>query len=719
MQFTFATTLVLTSIFTHALADTYKGKIIITNPAPTAGTCQAPVWIGIHDGSFDLYNRNEPARASIERLAEDGDNGPLTQEFGKVVGSQWQATIGRGPICPGDKVEVAFTINTDGGGPYYLSYASMVLPSNDAWLGNGNPVAYELIDAQGDFNDQDILQVGADVLDAGTEVNDEIPEHTAFFGQTLSDSGDDEAGVVTSHPGFLPAGYGGILDDPKFANADFTVEGYKMLQIQVILDTPPQTYTGKIVVVNKAPQYGTCQSPPWVGIHDSSFDLYDRNAPVRESVERLAEDGNNAPLIEDFAATVGTTWQGTIGSEPICPGESVERNFVITNLPVGQSYFVSYASMVLPSNDAWVANGNPTAHEIIDVFGKSHNAYIVEDGSSVLDAGTEVNDEIPANTAFFGQTTPNTGVVEGGVVTLHEGFLPKGWGGILDNPRFANADFTVPGYKILKIHVIFNTPSNQQTITQSNKQTTNQTKRKPNKQPIKQTTKQINSPQPPTKYLATVTIENMAPIHGTCQSPTWVGIHDGTFDLYDRGVAVRQSVERLAEDGDSWPLVEEFAAAQGGVKDEIVGGSPICPGETVSLTFDIDIIPGIPLYLSYASMVLPSNDAWIANGNPRAHLVANVDGVPADLYVTVAGEEVLDAGTEVNDEIPEHTAFLGQTVPDSGVAEYGVVELHPGFRPAGNGGILDNHQFVNADFTAIGYEMMSVKVTFTKAEPVA
>jgi hypothetical protein len=71
----------------------------------------------------------------------------------------------------------------------------------------------------------------------------------------------------------------------------------------------------------------------------------------------------------------------------------------------------------------------------------------------VLDAGTEVNDEIPMNTAFFGQTMPNTGTTQNGVVMIHPGFLPPGSGGILDDPMFANANFKAIGYQVAQITV--------------------------------------------------------------------------------------------------------------------------------------------------------------------------------------------------------------------------------------------------------------------------
>jgi Ca2+-binding RTX toxin-like protein len=62
-----------------------------------------------------------------------------------------------------------------------------------------------------------------------------------------------------------------------------------------------------------------------------------------------------------------------------------------------------------------------------------------------------VNDEIPANTAFFGQMAPNTGVSENGVVELAEGFIPSG--PILSSEDFFNADFTAEGFEVARIRV--------------------------------------------------------------------------------------------------------------------------------------------------------------------------------------------------------------------------------------------------------------------------
>lgn len=61
-----------------------------------------------------------------------------------------------------------------------------------------------------------------------------------------------------------------------------------------------------------------------------------------------------------------------------------------------------------------------------------------------------------------------------------------------------------------------------------------------------------------------VTVENLSPTGGTLLTPVWVGFHDGTFDLYDRGGVASPALERLAEDGNTAPLSAAFAAGLSG-----------------------------------------------------------------------------------------------------------------------------------------------------------
>ncbi|MEO1336618.1 MAG: spondin domain-containing protein [Myxococcota bacterium] len=219
-----------------------------------------------------------------------------------------------------------------------------------------------------------------------------------------------------------------------------------------------------MTIENMAPSFGTFLTPVWVGFHEGRFDTYDGNQPASNdprpgslAMERLCEDGNNGPISEDFAALsqgLDATIAGPNG--PLAPGEVVSSAFLLDANSPDQRYF-SYASMILPSNDFCISNGNPQRHLIFDDNGQ----FVAQDffvaGSEVLDAGTEVNDEVPANTAFFGQATPDTGVDENGTIgTLGGdrpaiGFRAKGTGSVLDDPRFRMADFLLPGYPVTKI----------------------------------------------------------------------------------------------------------------------------------------------------------------------------------------------------------------------------------------------------------------------------
>jgi predicted outer membrane repeat protein len=211
-----------------------------------------------------------------------------------------------------------------------------------------------------------------------------------------------------------------------------------------------------------------------------------------------------------------------------------------------------------------------------------------------------------------------------------------------------------------------------------------------------------------------VIIENLAPENGTYLTPVWVGFHGGAFDTHDMLIPASFELERLAEDGDASYLADAFAASPGTsfqgsiISDE--GIPQIAPGETATMCFVIDGSDPMNRYFDYVSMVIPSNDAFVANDSPTDHAIFDSGGNFIGAYFTIHGDEVKDAGTEVNDEVPEHTAFFGQTEPDSGVDEFSVVHMHPGFLPPGSGGILDDPNFANADFTQPGYEVASVLI---------
>ncbi len=466
--------------------------------------------------------------------------------------------------------------------------------------------------------------------------------------------------------------------------------------------TESQLQEVTVTVTNLAPHAGTFQTPFWVGFHNG-FDTYDRGRPVSPGAESLAEDGDTALITEEFAFSEQGQIDGTLGDAPIAPGETVEHTFLI-DPSQGNANFFNYASMILPSNDTWIANGNEFAHQVFDEEGNFIPLDITVTGEQALDAGSEVNDEIPENTAFFGQQMPDTGVEQNEGVQLAEGFLPPGSGGILDDPMFANADYTAEDYEFARIQVT------AEPITDSAMEPPAEPPSEPMMEPSAEPASESPELQLPELEQVTVAITNNAPHAGTFQTPFWVGFHNG-FDTYDRGRPVSPGAESLAEDGDTTLITEEFAFSGQGQIDGTLGNAPIAPGETVYMTFNVDPSQGNANFFNYASMVLPSNDTWIANGNEFAHQVFDEEGNFMPLDITVTGEQALDAGSEVNDEIPENTAFFGQQMPDTGVEQNEGVQLAEGFLPPGSGGILDDPMFANADYTAEDYEFAQIQVT--------
>ena len=214
-----------------------------------------------------------------------------------------------------------------------------------------------------------------------------------------------------------------------------------------------QAQTLRVSVTNLAPANGTFLTPMWFGLHSGAFDIYDSGVAASPALESLAEDGSTAAISNLFTATAAGTIQGTLnGIGPIGPGASTSMDISVDG-SVAANRFFSYASMIIPSNDAFIANGNPTAFQVFDASGNFTAVDFIVLGSMVLDAGTEVNDELPANTAFFGQAAPNTGVTQNGVVGIQAGFLPAAPGNILGSSMFANADFKQANYQVARVRV--------------------------------------------------------------------------------------------------------------------------------------------------------------------------------------------------------------------------------------------------------------------------
>ena len=575
----------------------------------------------------------------------------------------------------------------------------------------------------------------------------------------------------------------------------------------------------RVTVRSKTQPLSTVQSAVWVGLQDGTADLFTVGQAASAGLERLAEDGDSEGIEGEFASLAGAgrqrTLNGVLDPTPgnLGAGEQVTHVFRVDPM-APTSRYLSYLSQIRPSNDGFVGNDSPTQHEMFDVGGSFVGTDFVVLGTSTLDAGTEVNDEISTNVAGWEQAAPNTGIDELGTIASHPGYLPPLSNGILAQPEFFFALFLLPTYEYMSVSVseepVLQTASGSASyqlsstgnslgydITVSNLSgpvtTLEVWEGAPGADGIRRLDitpgidvneggvliargavnlnnllrervlggdlyLQVGTALNPagevrgqiqvgddTTYYASlsesavatppvrgrdvrVSIYNSAPDAGTWLSPVWVGFHDGSFDIYDLGSSaaaffpLNNGLESLAEDGATASFDLDFQAANAGTIFGTIGGlgGPFEPGETASRIFRLHPEEGVSQYFSYATMLLPSNDAFMAEADPTEHMVYDPNGIFRPVEFLVSGSGVRDAGTEVNDELPANTAFFGQATPNTGTTEGGTVGVHPGFLAAGSGGILDDPMFAAADFLVPFYRPMGVllqEVAGTPAEP--
>ncbi len=183
-------------------------QISVTNLEPANGLFFTPVWFGIHDGTFDLFNPGSPSSNALEILAEDGIVSGLQADFmaaqpGRVQGvvtgpGGFGSMMGQPPVIdPGETATVVVTVPNTMTGRFF-SYASMVIPSNDAFIGTANPTARQLFDVNGNFTGPLVFDVlGGNFWDSGTEVNDGLGAAFSTNGGTST----TENGLVQLHTG--------------------------------------------------------------------------------------------------------------------------------------------------------------------------------------------------------------------------------------------------------------------------------------------------------------------------------------------------------------------------------------------------------------------------------------------------------------------------------------------------------------------------------------
>ena len=203
-----------TAVLAASAASAQNITVTIENLQPADGFSLTPVWVGVHNGTFTNFENGASADgyAGLEAIAELGDTTTRSGAFNTIATSGVDATFASGTGAPVFEPGESQTFTLDvvnGSVNRFFSFAAMVVPSNDLFVGNPG-LGAELFDAGGNFNGAMTFDLfGTSVWDAGTEVND-IASGPAFVVGQDATAGTTEGGVI--QPLFNDANAGAYLD---------------------------------------------------------------------------------------------------------------------------------------------------------------------------------------------------------------------------------------------------------------------------------------------------------------------------------------------------------------------------------------------------------------------------------------------------------------------------------------------------------------------------
>lgn len=168
-----------TALLASAPAQAVPQVVTITveNLAPASGIAFAPLHFGFHSGVFDAFDLGGVATAPIISVAEGGSGADWQPAFAAADPGAVRGTVG-GLLLAGATASLSVVV--DPALNPYFTFAAMVVPSNDFFIGNDSPTRYRVFDGDGMLLTAAIGQRASQIWDAGSEVFD--PAAAAFVG---------------------------------------------------------------------------------------------------------------------------------------------------------------------------------------------------------------------------------------------------------------------------------------------------------------------------------------------------------------------------------------------------------------------------------------------------------------------------------------------------------------------------------------------------------
>ena len=145
-------------VCTPASADTARYEVSITNI--TRGQTFTPIMLATHKPGVRLFKLGQPASSELAIIAESGNPGPLMDAL-TATGKTVEVKNSGGLLAPGATI----TMMMEGENARYISMASMLIPTNDAFLA---------LNAKRLPRGRHAVTYKVPAYDAGSEPNDEL-----------------------------------------------------------------------------------------------------------------------------------------------------------------------------------------------------------------------------------------------------------------------------------------------------------------------------------------------------------------------------------------------------------------------------------------------------------------------------------------------------------------------------------------------------------------
>lgn len=187
------------AILAASAARASEIQITVTNDQPGGGFALAPVWFGVQNGSFTAFTPGQTASSQIATLAQFGNTAPLTTLF-DASGAGVDTTLTSGGMLPqflpGQSNSTILNV-ANPGVDQFLSFAGMVVPSNDFFMGNATPL--QIFNPDGSFKGPMTIQIyGSGIWDSDTEAQSTTTALTFIQGQTPGSGMQITDGAVTA-----------------------------------------------------------------------------------------------------------------------------------------------------------------------------------------------------------------------------------------------------------------------------------------------------------------------------------------------------------------------------------------------------------------------------------------------------------------------------------------------------------------------------------------